>query len=89
MRALEALQIALDAHGVECGVERCIGFGANTDMPCIKLTAGREDREPQRLAIAVASAEDDFATVDADFVVTPARFADGAFVAWLDAAVAR
>ncbi len=89
LRALEALQVALDAHGVECEVERCIGVGANADAPRIKLTAGREGRELQRLIIAVASAEDSITAVDADFVVTPARFADGAFVAWLDAAVAR
>lgn len=89
LRALEALQIALDAHGVECDVERRIEGGANRDTPRIVLTAGREGREPQRLAIAVASTEDDVVTADADFVVTPARFADGAFVAWLDATVAR
>lgn len=89
LRALEALQIALDAHGVECDVERVVEAGANRDTPRIVLTAGREGREPQRLAIAVASAQDHAPTADADFVVTPARFADGGFVAWLDAAVAR
>lgn len=85
-QALLALQVKLDAHGLECAINRPI----ITDGPerHIELRIINAAGDPQVLRInlngskraPVPSPVDD----ETPYPLTPARFADGAFVAWLE-----
>lgn len=89
LRSLEAVQVALDAHGVDCSVNRCAESKASQGLATISIAAARNGSPMQCLKIAVLPTVHDEAPDDVDYAVTPARWADGSFVRWLDGAILR
>jgi hypothetical protein len=87
LRAIERLQLALDAHGVECTVER-IRRHTSPGVTMLNLTLTQPGRTPHHFAIAVDPAGMmSAARLDGDaidFVVTWQNWQDGRFVAWLE-----
>lgn len=85
-QALIALQAKLDAHGLECTVSRTLSpAGPGQD---IEIAVEHENGE--RLVLHAVLCPDDGAKGGgrkdqaAPFIVTPRRFADGSFLAWLE-----
>lgn len=88
LRALEQLQVALDAQGVDCRIERVIGKPARCDASTIELTISRQDSVIRTVRFAV-HADETMAPPSREigFIVTPATWADGGFVGWLERAI--
>jgi hypothetical protein len=86
LRALEHLQVALDAYGVECRIRR-IAPGAHDALATQYETAISEPgEEPRHLHITVDPSGRKDAARGASgtiFSVTPQTWADGDFVRWL------
>ncbi|ATI80849.1 hypothetical protein [Sphingobium yanoikuyae] len=90
LRALAHLQVSLDAHGVDCSVQR---IRPRTNMPSTRLMASVTPAgglaRHYRLVIdptgeAPSGRETD---LEVDFTITPRNWGDGGFVAWLEAAI--
>ncbi len=90
LRALAQLQVALDAQGVDCRIERVIGKPARRDAPTIELTISRQDSVIRTVRFAV-HADETMAPPSREigFIVTPATWADGGFVTWLERTIVR
>lgn len=88
LRALEQLQVALDAQGVDCRIERIIAKHARRDAATIELTISRQDSVIRTVRFAV-QADETMAPPSREigFIVTPATWADGGFVTWLERAI--
>lgn len=91
LRALEHLQLTLDAHGIDCTVQRT---RPRTPSPAtilnVSLTAPTGRTSYFRLAVdpayAIASARAEDRSVD--FTVSPRNWNDGGFVKWLEQTMA-
>lgn len=88
--ALMALQRTLDAHGLECTISRAPLLANGNLSRLVDVVVADELNPPRRLSLEVA--EDNVETDPAisegpAYVVTPARFADGSFVAWLESEI--
>lgn len=88
LRALEQLQVALDAQGVDCRIERIIAKHTRRDAATIELTISRQDSVIRTVRFAV-QADETMAPPSREigFIVTPATWADGGFVTWLERAI--
>jgi len=92
LRALEHLQVSLDAHGVDCTVQRIRPRTRSAvTMLNVTLSAPGEIPRPFRLAIDLAGATSSASGGDAsvDFVVNHRNWSDGGFVAWLEKSLGR
>lgn len=85
-QALIALQAKLDAHGLECTVSRALSpTGPGQD---IEIAVEHENGE--RLVLHAVLCPDDGTKSGgrkdqaAPYIITPRRFADGSFLAWLE-----
>lgn len=90
LTAIIAVQRTIDAHGLECTVQR--PFDAAREMFCdhLELVLGRGGTASATLKIELSEDEPKRrARTDhaGTFTVTPARFSDGSFVAWLEEAI--
>jgi hypothetical protein len=90
LRALEHLQIALDAHGAECAIRRLRPDHAET-VTRLQVEVALPGGENRHFRFAVDPTDDNNKGLDADehhgSSVTPRRLKDGSFVAWLEKAV--
>lgn len=91
LRALEHLQVSLDAHGFECTVQR--------DQPCSPLaatsfnvTVTTRTRKSRHFRLVIdpegRPAADRDSERPVDFVINHRNWADGSFVAWLEKTLA-
>lgn len=85
--ALIALQARLDAHGLECSIGRSLSPAG--PGPEIEIAVEHENGERLALHAVLCSTDEPKGAGKKDpaspFIVTPQRFADGAFLAWLEA----
>lgn len=90
LRSLEHLQIALDAHGVGCSIQR-IAHHAHMPMTQLALTVSGLDGTDRRIRLVIDPTEQKRAgaLLQADFCVTPENWEDGRFIAWLTRVVSR
>lgn len=90
LRALEQLQVVLDAHGVEGTIQRIRPVPGTVETR-LALTLRSEDGAAQDIHLAVdpvASFPPRIATGgQTDYFVTSENWADGSFVGWLEHAV--
>jgi hypothetical protein len=87
LRALEQLQIALDAQGVDCAIERIAGEQHRGDSAAIELTISHENELIRKLRLSVQADDRGARNAETGFEITPATWADGSFVAWLEQAI--
>ena len=86
LRALEHLQLALDAHGAECAIRRELPFSGTVPTQ-ITLSLSLPGRTIREIRLRVTGDErPDQSAVNPppiDFLVTSANWADGTFIRWL------
>lgn len=86
LRALEHLQIALDAHGVECAIRRELPF-FDTTSTRLTLSLAWPDQAMHEIHLGVSDEESDWrlpvGLLPVDFLVTTANWKDGSFIQWL------
>lgn len=88
LRALEKLQVTLDAQGVDCAIERVLPTRSEPQPSAIRVAISREDRLIRELRVVVDG--ETFLRSEHDevsFVVTSVNWSNGAFVSWLEHAI--
>lgn len=92
LRALEHLQVSLDAHGLDCTLQR-IRTHILSAVTMLNVTLSAPGAIPRHFRLVVdpagetSSASDGDASVD--FVVNHRNWSDGGFVAWLEKSLGR
>lgn len=88
LRALQHLQVALDAHGAECAIHRIRPEGDGRTLIEMVISTSASVR---RICLAIdamgATEPDTPGRVSVEFVVTHRNWRDGSFIAWLARAV--
>ena len=86
LRALEHLQVALDAHGAECAIRRELPF-FRTGPTRLTLSLSLPGRATREIHLGVAgderSGHSAVSLPPIDFLVTLANWEDGTFIDWL------
>lgn len=84
LRALQHLQVALDAHGVECAIHRIRPESAGTTLIEMVISTSASVRRICLSIDAMRATEPDTPDrASVGFVVTHRNWGDGSFIAWL------
>lgn len=88
LRALEHLQVALDAHGIECWIRRLRPH--RLEAPArysIRICVPHKTERQITIAVDPCGSAGDEGAAPADYLVDEARWGNGKFTDWLTGAV--